>query len=111
MDASTTQAIAASTVAAIASLVAAIVTAYFGYRATRTSKEIADLKGELKRAYRQVAAYHELEDIACEEIAMQRNSSAKTIKTELRDRAVQRNVERPDLTRKQCEKRLSELTA
>lgn len=105
-----------SGIAAIATIAAACVTGILGYKTTRFKKdfekkatEIERLKGELRRLYRQVAAYHELETICADKLASLTSCSARTMKTELRDSVETTGAERPELTRGQCEKRIREL--
>jgi hypothetical protein len=118
MDTGTQQAIAASIVAAAAALVSALVSAYFGYRTTQLSKIDKEheqmlerqLK-ELRRCYRQLAAYHELESRACQRIEHASGSNQNTAQKSLRTEVEQAGLERPSITRTEAEKRLAELEA
>jgi len=115
MDALTISA-TSSVIAAIATIAASCVTGLLGYKASRFKKdfeekatEIERLKGELRRLYRQVASYHDLEARCADKLASLSSGSARTMKTELRDSVEATGAERPELTRGQCEKRLREL--
>jgi membrane protein YqaA with SNARE-associated domain len=100
MDTSTTQAIAASIAAALAALVSSMVSVYFGYKATRNTseldkrtRELEHLKAELRRTYRQLAGYHELESVAAQMIAQTTGKAPKTVQIDLRTQAETNGVE------------------
>lgn len=105
-----------SLVAAIAAIGAACTTAIFGHRTARvtadTAKKAADLekhRASLRRAYRQVAAYYELENFAAEELSSKPGRTSKTVKRDLRDRVQQMGLNRPEMTRNECDSRVKEL--
>lgn len=104
--------------------VGVLVAAYFNYRSVQASTEarvlrdqLADskeqllaVKKELARMYRQVAAYHQLEEIVTQDaLKADPKQDPRAIKKTLRDRAVGMGVERPEITRMQAERKLREL--
>lgn len=114
----TQQAIAASIAASVAALISAAVSAFFGYRAAQLSKAdkeherlLEKQAKELRRCYRQVAAFHELESRACKRIAAATGENATTVQKSLRAEVEQSGLERPAITRTEAEKRLAEIEA
>ena len=112
----TTVSMVSSLVAAIAAIGAACITAYLGHRTARITADIAKktaelekLKASLRVAYRQVAAYYELGNLAAEELSSKSGKASKTVKVDLRDRVHQLGLDRPEMTRKECESRVREL--
>jgi intergrase/recombinase len=107
-----------SVVAALAAISAALISAYFQRKtaretadSARTTAELEKLRRELVRAYRQVAAYYELESIAADELAAHMGKASKTAKSEMRDEVKARGLDRPEWTRTQCESRIRDLEA
>ena len=116
MDSGTQQAIAASIAASIAALISTCVTAYFGYRASKLSKvdlenrrQLEKQTQELLRCYRQLASYHKLESLACEQIAKQSGINAATTQKALRALVVDAGLERPKITQNDASTRIAEL--
>lgn len=105
-----------SIVAAVAAICAALISAYFQRKTARETADLAkkkakieELERELYRAYGQVAAYHEAETIAADELAAHTGKAAKTVKSEIRDEVQDRGLDRPEWTRNECERRRNEL--
>jgi hypothetical protein len=118
MDSGTQQAIAASVAASVAALISAIVSAYFGYQSAQLSKIdkkhellLDEHVKELKRCYRQIAAYHNLELRACQQIEAATGVSQATVQKKLRTDVKNAGLERPSITGTEAEKRLAELEA
>jgi hypothetical protein len=118
MDTGTQQAIAASVAASAAALISALISAYFGYRTAQLSKvdkvherTLDQQLKELRRCYRQLAAYHELESRACQRIASLSDSNQSTTQKSLRTEVEQAGLERPAITRTEAQTRLAELEA
>ena len=116
MDSGTQIAIAASVFAAIASLISAVVAAYFGYQSSKRSRIERELErlvnkrtADLRRCYRQIASYYELEAQACKQIEAATGRNASTGQRELRDAVVGEGLDRPAMTRTEAERRLDEL--
>jgi len=108
--------VVSSVIAALAAVSAALISAHFQRKtarehaeATQKTAELEKLKTELRRAYGQVMAYYELESIAAEELASLTGKASKTIKSEMRDEVRSRDLDRPEWTRNECERRLNEL--
>ena len=64
---------------------------------------------ELRRTYRQIASYYQVEDVACKQIEAATERNASTVQKELRDAVVGEGLERPSITRTAAERRLAEL--
>lgn len=123
MDPSLALATSAAIAAALASMIGAFVTAYFGFKATRQSNELAtktseidqlhrkldNCRRELVRTYRQLAAYCEVETVAAVALASGQDKAPVSVKSSLRKAARENGVEPPDSTRLACEKRIGEL--
>lgn len=95
----------------------AAITSYFNHRSIKATTDLSTLKDkyaasrkELIRIYRQVAAYHQLEDIVTQDqLAARPNVDPRAIKKEMRDRVEGAGAERPEITRRQAESRIREL--
>jgi len=110
--------VVSSVIAALAAVSAALISAHFQRKtarehaeATQKTAELEKLKTELRRAYRQVMAYYELETIAADELAALTGKAAKTFKSEMRDEVRSRSLDRPEWTRTECERRMNEFAA
>ena len=103
-------------VAGVCSSLASLMTAYFAYRLSRSKQRNHDLAHErdvylmeVKRCYRQIAAYYELERIACERLAQSTETNPTVVQIKLRDAVTGMGIERPAMTRNQAQRRLAEL--
>lgn len=104
------------TVISVGTLVAAIASAYFAYLSSKRSKSEREFErsaknrtAELRRTYRQIASYYELEAQACKQIEAATGRNASTVQRELRDAVVGEGLDRPAMTRTEAERRLDEL--
>lgn len=116
MDTQAIVTLGSSAISAIAALAAAAVAGYWGYRSVKTTsdearakEEVFKLRKELVGVYRQVAAYHQLEHELSSRISQASGSSARSIKTEFRNRVSELMGERPELSRVSAESRIREL--
>lgn len=104
-------------ISAIGALITGVVSAYFSFRGFQLNKQeeltqrlLLERTDDLRRCYRQIASYHELESLACGRIAKLTDRSERTIQIELRDTVVSKsNCERPFITRNEAETQLSRL--
>lgn len=116
MDSQTLASLASASIAAIAAIAAAAIAGYWGYRsvvatsdASKLKDESAKLKRELIQAYRQIAAYHQLEHELATHISSLGESAAKTIKTQFRNKVVELLDDRPEMSAKTAATRIKEL--
>lgn len=116
MDNQTLLSLGNSAIAAIAAVLAAGVAGYWGYRSVKATSDEAKLKDEaarLKReliaAYRQLAAYHQLEHEFASHLSQHGGKAAKTFKTQFRDRVTGIMGYRPEGNRKDAESRIRAL--
>ncbi len=101
------------------SLAAAIITGLVAILAARSAAGIerlraeqANLRRQAEQLLQQVEAYHLLEDLYAQEIAGSRQyTSARKVKTEFRDRVVERHqCVRPNMTSNEARRRLQDAT-
>ena len=107
-----------SLISAASAIIAAASAGYWGYRSIKTTSDEAKLKDEtarLKRelitCYRQIAAYHQLEQEFSTYLSGESSVATKTVKTEFRNRVMASLGERPEITRRTSESRIKELEA
>jgi hypothetical protein len=116
MDSQAIVTLGSSAISAISALAAAAIAGYFGYKSVKATsdeaklkEELAKLKKELVGVYRQVAAYHQLEQELSSHISQSADSSVRAIKTEFRNKVRELLGERPELSRNSAESRIREL--
>lgn len=103
--------------AVLSNLIAAaatIISGYLVFRAYRSSEAlaasketVAEMREELKHCYKQIAAYHQLEDILVEPLLD--GKDMKIVKGIYRKQVVDKGLDRPFMTRTEATKRLAEL--
>ena len=118
MDTELIRLVATSIITATSTLGAASIAAYFGYRTQKLSsdknaqKEMIEKRiRELIKAYNQVSAYYQLEQIYSEELSAKTGEAQKTLKIRIRKAVEDKGFNRPEWTSGECNQSIKALDA